>query len=76
LVYGVAVDPVLCPVIPLKWQWTRPKVSVRNTSPISHKALVLRQVAHPTTLSDQGVMSVGKRLARVGLVWMAFFKSA
>jgi hypothetical protein len=24
----------------------------------------------------QGVMPVGKRLARAGLVWMAFFKSA
>ncbi len=29
-----------------------------------------------TTLSAQGVMPVGKRLARAGLVWMAFFKSA
>jgi hypothetical protein len=44
--------------------------------PISHKVPVLRQVAHPTTFSAQGVMPVGKRLARAGLVWMAFFKSA
>ena len=26
--------------------------------------------------SAQGVMPLGKRLARAGLVWMAFFKSA
>ncbi len=52
--------------------WYRP----RNSSPPSHKAPLSRQIAHPTTLSAQAVMPVGRRLAGAGLVWMAFFKSA